>query len=107
MKNSTAMEAGAPQQSCASISEKLFASQDQEYQSFQSKLMPTVPPETIIGVRTPLLRKLARELSGTPQAEEFLRILPHSYYEENNLHAFLVERLRDYDTAGYVIIRGV
>lgn len=99
MKNSSAMEAGASQQPCAIISEKLFALQDQEYQSFQSKLMPTVPPETIIGVRTPLLRKLANEFFGTPQAEEFLRILPHSYYEENNLHAFLVERLREYDTA--------
>ena len=99
MKNSTAIEAGALQQPCAIILEKLFALQDKEYQSFQSKLMPTVPPETIIGVRTPLLRKLAKELSGTPQAEGFLCILPHSYYEENNLHAFLVERLRDYDTA--------
>ena len=93
------MEAGAPQQPCAIILEQLLAMRENDYQSFQSKLMPTVPPETIIGVRTPLLRKLAKELSGTPQAEEFLRILPHSYYEENNLHAFLVERLRDYDTA--------
>lgn len=99
MKNSSAMEAGAPQQPCAIILEQLLAMRENDYQSFQSKLMPTVPPETIIGVRTPLLRKLAKELSGTPRAEEFLCILPHSYYEENNLHAFLVERIRDYDTA--------
>ena len=61
--------------------------------------MPTISPETIIGVRTPLLRKLAKELSGTPQAEEFLHSLPHKYYEENNLHAFLIEKNRDYDAA--------
>ena len=82
-----------------SVTEKLFALQDREYQLFQSRLMPTVAPETVIGVRTPLLRKLASELSGTPAAEEFLHILPHGYYEENNLHAFLVEKIRDYDRA--------
>ena len=81
------------------ISEELFALQDTEYQVFQSKLMPTIPPETVIGVRTPLLRKLAKELAGTPQAESFLHDLPHRYYEENNLHAFLIEQIRDYDTA--------
>ena len=81
------------------ISEQLFALQDTEYQTFQSKLMPTIPPETVIGVRTPLLRKLAKELAGTPQAECFLHDLPHRYYEENNLHAFLIEQIRDYDTA--------
>lgn len=81
------------------ISEELFALQDTEYQMFQSKLMPTIPPETVIGVRTPLLRKLAKELAGTPQAESFLHDLPHRYYEENNLHAFLIEKIRDYDTA--------
>ena len=81
------------------ISEQLFALQDTEYQVFQSKLMPTIPPETVIGVRTPLLRKLAKELAGTPQAEQFLHSLPHKYYEENNLHAFLIEKIRDYDTA--------
>ena len=81
------------------ISEELFALQDTEYQTFQSKLMPTIPPETVIGVRTPLLRKRAKELAGTPQAEHFLQSLPHRYYEENNLHAFLIEKIRDYDTA--------
>ena len=81
------------------ISEELFALQDTEYQVFQSKLMPTIPPETVIGVRTPLLRKRAKELAGTPQAESFLHDLPHRYYEENNLHAFLIEKIRDYDTA--------
>ena len=83
----------------ADILEDLFALQDKAYQAFQSKLIPTVSPDAIIGVRTPLLRKLAAELAGTPQAEVFLRTLPHEYYEENDLHGFLVERIRDYDAA--------
>ena len=81
------------------ITEQLFALQDKEYQAFQSKLMPTVPPETVIGVRVPALRRLAKRLAGTPQAEAFLQELPHTYYEENNLHAFLLESIRDYDAA--------
>ena len=80
------------------IQEQLFALQDKGYQAFHSRLMPTVPAEKVIGVRTPVLRKLARQLAGTPQAEVFLHSLPHEYYEENNLHAFLLENIRDYDT---------
>lgn len=81
------------------ILENLFALQDKSYQAFNSKLIPTVPSEKIIGVRTPLLRNLAKELSGTPQAEDFLHRLPHQYLEENNLHAFLLEKIKDYDRA--------
>ena len=81
------------------ILERLFALQDKEYQVFQSKLVPTIPPETIIGVRTPILCKLAKELAGTSQAAKFLHSLPHKYYEENNLHAFLVEKIGNYNTA--------
>ncbi len=81
------------------IRKKLFALQDKGYQAFHSRLMPTVPSEKVIGVRTPLLRKLAKQLAGTPEAEAFLRSLPHAYYEENNLHAFLLEQIRDYGMA--------
>ena len=81
------------------IQKQLFALQDKGYQAFHSRLMPTVPPEKVIGVRTPVLRKLAKQLAGTPQAEVFLRSLPHDYYEENNLHAFLIESIRDYGAA--------
>lgn len=80
------------------IRERLFAKQDSEYRDFHSKLIPTIDKETVIGVRTPVLRKLAKELSGTPEADAFLRCLPHQYYEENNLHAFLLEEIRDYET---------
>lgn len=81
------------------VQKQLFAMQDKDYQTFQSKLMPTVPAEKVIGMRTPVLRKLAKQLAGTAQAEVFLHSLPHEYYEENNLHAFLTESIRDYDTA--------
>lgn len=81
------------------IRAQLFALQDEKYRAFHSALMPTVPKETVIGVRVPALRKLAKQLAGTPQAEVFLRTLPHGYYEENNLHAFLIESIRDYDRA--------
>lgn len=54
------------------IRAQLFALQDKEYQVFYSRLMPTLPPETVIGVRVPLLRKLAKQLADTPEAEVFL-----------------------------------
>lgn len=72
------------------IQEKLFALQDLNYRQFQAKLMPTVDPEQIIGVRMPALRKLAKELKGTAEAEAFLAALPHRYYDENNLHGLLL-----------------
>lgn len=81
------------------IRAQLLALRDEAYRTFHSALMPTVPPETVIGVRVPALRKLAKQLAGTAQAEVFLQALPHGYYEENNLHAFLIELIRDYDRA--------
>ena len=79
------------------IRERLFAMQDEGYRAFHSRLIPTVDPSLVIGVRTPALRKYAKELAKTPDAQEFLQCLPHWYYEENNLHGFLIEQLRDYD----------
>jgi 3-methyladenine DNA glycosylase AlkD len=81
------------------IQKTLFDMQDISYKEFHSKLMPTVPCEKVIGVRTPLLRKYAKELSDTDEAETFLTCLAHEYYEENNLHAFLICRIKDFDTA--------
>ncbi len=79
------------------IRERLFALQDAAYREFQSRLMPTVEKTRIIGVRTPAVRGLARELAGTAEGEAFCTRLPHTYYEEDNLHAFLLERIADYD----------
>lgn len=79
------------------IQTRLFALQDQKYRDFQAKLMPTVNKNKIIGVRTPALRSFAKTLLKSAQAEEFLRALPHTYYEEDNLHGFLIEYIKDFD----------
>jgi 3-methyladenine DNA glycosylase AlkD len=79
------------------LQKRLFAMQDAEYRAFNSKLIPTVDPDTVIGVRTPALRKFAKAYAKEPESVEFLKILPHKYYEENNLHACLIELLPDYD----------
>ena len=81
----------------ASVRAELFAMQVSGYSDFQSRLMPTGPKECIMGVRTPALRRYAAAFSRAPQAAQYLRLLPHIYYEENNLHAFLIERLGDFD----------
>lgn len=80
-----------------SIQKQLFEMQDLEYKAFHSRLMPTISPETIIGVRTPALRKFAKEIAKYDVAEAFIKELPHQYYEENNLHGFLVEGMKDFD----------
>lgn len=80
-----------------SIQEKLFALQDVSYKEFHCKLMPTVDPDTVIGVRTPMLRSLAKQVEKEEDIQTFMEQLPHQYYEENNLHGFLIERIKDYD----------
>ena len=77
--------------------EELFKLQDVKYRDFQKKLIPTVDPDTVIGVRTPDLRKLAKKMRGTPEAEAFMEVLPHEYFDENQLHAFLISEEKDYD----------
>lgn len=79
------------------IQKRLFELQDKKYKEFHSRLMPTVNPDTIIGVRTPMLRKLAKELSKKPEYMEYIHMLPHTWYDENNLHGFLIESLKDYN----------
>ena len=79
------------------ITAQLFALQDKAYADFQSKLLPTVRRETVIGVRTPDLRKMAKQLSKTPTAQEFLQSLPHRYFDENQLHAFILSEVKDFD----------
>ncbi len=79
------------------LQEQLFAFADEKYRDFHSALMPTVEKSAVMGVRTPVLRKFANEFSKTGDAEQFLNDLPHKFYEENNLHAFLLEKIRNYD----------
>ncbi len=78
------------------IRQHLFAMQDIKYKEFHGKLMPTIDPDTIIGVRIPMLRKYAKELLKSNETEEFIRDLPHQYYDENNLHGYIIEQTKDF-----------
>lgn len=79
------------------IQRELFRNQDQKYGAFQAKLLPTLEPQTIIGVRTPVLRTLAKTLYREHDVSGFLNALPHNFFEENQLHAFLISEIKDYD----------
>lgn len=78
------------------IQAELFALCDGKYGDFNAKLIPNIDRRRVIGVRTQELRAMANRLHGTAQAEEFLHALPHEYFEENQLHAFLLEYEKDY-----------
>ena len=78
------------------IQDKLYALQDTKYRDFQGKLIPTVDPKAIIGVRTPDLRTLAKELAKQDDIGTFLDTLPHTYFDENQLHAFILSEMKDY-----------
>lgn len=80
-----------------SIQIDLMSMKDEKYRLFQCNLMPTVAPEKVIGVRTPLLRVYAKKIFCSGEYEAFLQTLPHEYYEEDNLHAFLIEKILDFD----------
>ncbi len=79
------------------VRDSLMALRDIKYRDFQSALVPNIDPQTVIGVRMPLLRRLAGQLAGSREAEEFLLDLPHAFYDENVLHGKLIEKIRDYD----------
>ena len=79
------------------VRKRLFEMQDTGYRDFHARLILTVEKEKIIGIRTPILRKFAKEFGKTERSEMFLKVLPHQYYEENNLHGLLIEQIRDYD----------
>lgn len=76
------------------IQKTLLSMGEESYREFSSKLMPTVEKSKVIGIRIPILRKYAKSLENY---EAFLQELPHTYFEENNLHAFLIEREKDFD----------
>lgn len=78
------------------VTKELFSLQDTKYKEFNASLIPTVDRDRVIGVRTPLLRRLAKQLSGVDK-ERFLSSLPHEWHEENNLHAFILCNIRDLD----------
>ncbi len=79
------------------IRDNLFKLQDKKYRDFQAKLIPTISSNDIIGVRTPLIRKYAKDLFKNNNYLSFLDELPHKYFDENQLHAFIISEFKDYD----------
>ena len=80
------------------IQKTLFSMQDKKYAAFQAKLTPNLTLEDFIGVRTPDLKKFAKQLYKEGDYQEFLNDLPHKYFDENQLHAFIIAEIKDYDT---------
>lgn len=80
-----------------SVYERLVAVKDPEYREFQAKLVPNIDPATIIGVRTPDMRNIAKEVAKSKERDAFLQELPHKYYEENLVHFFVIAQIKDFD----------
>lgn len=76
---------------------RLFEMQDLKFRDFNASLIPNVDKQKVIGVKTPMLRKLGAELSRRQDIGDFLNSLPHEYFEENQLHGFIIERIKDFD----------
>ena len=87
------------------IREVLTGLRDEKYREFQIKLIPTVPPESVIGIRTPALRKYAKQLAQREDIDGFLDALPHSFFDENQLHAFIISEIKDYPRCMEEVIR--
>ena len=79
------------------LQEKLFLLADLKYKDFQGALIPTVDSQKVIGVRTPALRAFAKDFFRKGNFHDFLHTLPHEYFEEYQIHAFLIEQLKDFD----------
>ena len=79
------------------IYKELQALKEKEYADFQAKLVPTIEPSTILGIRVPKLRALAKSYIRGQKCQVFLDSLPHNYYDENMLHAILISEMKDYD----------
>ena len=79
------------------IQEALFNAQDLKFKAFHSRLIPTIPADTVIGVRTPELKLIAKNFSADPNIDKFLDKLPHKYYDENQVHSFILSGIKDFD----------
>ena len=80
------------------IREELFENQDKQYHDFMIKLLPGMEHDRMIGIRTPELRKLAKKYAGRADTDIFMKDLPHKYFEENQLHAFIISGMKDYSS---------
>lgn len=75
----------------------LYALQDTAYGDFNAKLIPNISKDCFIGIRTPILRKMAKDMIKSGQYKDFISCLPHQYFEENQLHAFILSEIKDFD----------
>ncbi len=80
-----------------SLQERLFAMQDKQYAAFQARLTPGIPIKSVIGIRVPMLRKFAKEFIKEGECKDFLKQLPHEYYDENILHGILISENKDFE----------
>lgn len=87
------------------IIKELFAMQDKRYRDFHSKLIPAVDKDTVIGIRVPVLRGYAKRLIKENRTKDFLNSLPHKYYDENQLHALIINEINDYEICMEEVIR--
>ena len=87
------------------IRDELFNLQDPKYRDFQGKLIPSQKGVSMIGVRTPELRRLAKMFAGREEISEFLDDLPHQYFDENQLHAFIISGIKDYEKCVREVVR--
>ena len=79
------------------IKDRLMKVKDDKYKEFQAKLVPNIPSNNIIGIRTPEMRKIAKEVFNSKDRDLFLNDLPHKYYEENLIHFFVISMIKDFD----------
>lgn len=91
--------------SLTEIEAELFRLQDEKYRDFQIKLIPGYSAETMIGVRTPELRKLAKKIFREGEYQPFLDSLPHRLFEENQLHSFIISEIKDFDECAEAVSR--
>ena len=85
------------------VYERLAECRDEAYREGVSKLVPNIQKETILGVRTPEMRRIAKEIRGTEEARAFLAALPHRFYEENLVHFFLISMIKDFDECAHAV----
>ncbi len=79
------------------LKDKLMKVKDDKYKEFQAKLVPNIPSDNIIGIRTPEMRKIAKEVYESKERDSFLNDLPHVYYEENLIHFFVISMIKDFN----------
>ena len=79
------------------VYEQLLKVKDDKYKEFQAKLVPNIDPDTILGVKTPEMRQIAKDIFNSKEKDAFLKALPHKYYEENLVHFFIISMIKDFD----------